>query len=83
MRDVLAGPWPRACSTLTLDAATIGGAVTCLWDRPRAAQSSDPFARLFPIRLLRVGPGLLGEMPPPSGPGIQRYAGSPWPWDRF
>jgi hypothetical protein len=27
--------------------------------------------------------GFVGRMPMPVGPGIQRYAGSPWPWDRF
>jgi hypothetical protein len=44
----------------------------------------DPFARLFPARILRVDAGLLGTMPPLVGPGTQRYgAGNPWPWDRF
>ena len=43
----------------------------------------DPFARLFGARVLRVDNGFVGCMPRPVGPGIQRYSGSPWPWDRF
>ena len=44
----------------------------------------DPFANLFPVVVLRVGPGLLGHVPTPVGPSIQRYGGAnPWPWDRF
>jgi hypothetical protein len=84
LRAMLARPWPRAHSTLALDAAAIGGALTAWWTRPTSELTrSNPFARLFVVRLLEVGPGLLGDMPAPVGPGIQRYAGSPWPWDRF
>jgi hypothetical protein len=86
LREVLAQPWPRAVSTLTLDDSAIGGAITSWWTRPapeRQTPRNNPFARLFAVRLLEVGAGLLGELPPPVGPGIQRYAGSPWPWDRF
>ncbi len=44
----------------------------------------DPFSNLFPAVVLRVGPGLLGQMPAPVGPSTQRYgAANPWPWDRF
>jgi hypothetical protein len=44
----------------------------------------DPFARVFPARVLRVGPGLLGHAPAPAGPSIERYGSStPWPADRF
>lgn len=79
LRRVLAGPRVRAMSTLTLDSATIGGALTAYDACPRASQADDPFARLFPTRVLRVGPGFIGSMDPPTGPGIQRYSGSPWP----
>jgi peroxiredoxin len=27
--------------------------------------------------------GFVGWMPSPIGPGVQRYAGAPWPWDHF
>jgi hypothetical protein len=33
--------------------------------------------------VLRVERGFVGEMPAPTGPGIQRYSGAPWPWDEF
>ena len=44
----------------------------------------DPFARVFPARLLRVGPGVLGAVRPPCGPTMERYGSAqPWPWDRY
>ena len=44
----------------------------------------DPFARIFPSRLLAVEAGILGAVPAPTGPTIERYgSGNPWPWDRF
>jgi hypothetical protein len=44
----------------------------------------DPFARIFPARLLRVEAGLFGRVPPPGGPTIERYGSAqPWPWDRY
>jgi hypothetical protein len=44
----------------------------------------DPFARIFPSRLLSVEAGILGTGLPPTGPTIERYgSGNPWPWDRF
>ena len=83
LRQVLAGPAREVMSTLTLDAATIGGALTAVRGLPPATLLEDPFARLFPARVLQVEPGFVGRMPVPVGPGIQRYAGNPWPWDRF
>jgi hypothetical protein len=83
LKRVLAGPRVRAMSTLTRDSATIGGALTAYDFCPSANQSDDPFARLFQTRVLRVGPGFVATMPAPTGPGIQRYAGSPWPWSTF
>ncbi len=51
-------------------------------DAPRLAD--DPFARIFPARLLDVDSGLFGAVPPPAGPTIERYGSTePWPWDRF
>lgn len=83
-RDALAQPWSAAVlSTLVVEKMRFGGAVTAVRDTPRRLQD-DPFARLFPARILRVDAGLLGTMPAPVGPGTQRYgAGNPWPWDRF
>ena len=83
LRSVLAGPRVRAMSTLTLDSASIGGALTAYDERPPINQSDDPFARVFPTRLLHVSRGFIGSMHPPTGPGIQRYSGSPWPWSSF
>ena len=83
LRRVLAGPAREVVSTLTLDAATIGGALTAVRAPSASALLDDPFRRLFPTRVLRVEVGFLGRMPAPVGPVIQRYAGSPWPWDRF
>jgi hypothetical protein len=79
LRRVLAGPRVRAMSTLTRDSATIGGALTAYDFCPSVNQTDDPFARLFSTRVLRVGPGFIATMSAPTGPGIQRYAGSPWP----
>jgi hypothetical protein len=83
LRSVLAGPRVRAMSTLTLDSASIGGALTAYDACPSVNQSADPFARLFPTRVLHVGGGFIGSMHPPTGPGIQRYSGGPWPWSSF
>jgi hypothetical protein len=83
LRQVLSGPAREVMSTLTLDSATIGGALMATRDPSAGALADDPFGRLFPARLLRVEPGFVGRVPMPVGPGIQRYAGSPWPWDRF
>ena len=83
-RDALAQPWSAAVlSTLVVDRMRFGGAVTAMRDDPRRL-ADDPFARLFPARILKVDAGLLGTMPAPVGPGTQRYgAGNPWPWDQF
>ncbi len=81
LRSVLAGPAVDAVSTLTRDTVHWSGAVTVVRDGrdPRA----DPFARLGRQRLLHVGPGVLGASPLTIGPVTQRYAGAPWPVDRF
>jgi hypothetical protein len=83
LRQVLAGPAREVMSTLTLDSAAIGGALTAVRGPSPSALLDDPFGRLFPTRVLYVEPGFVGRMPMPVGPGIQRYTGSPWPWDRF
>lgn len=83
MRAVLSGPPVTAVSTLAGDSSTVGGALTSVRGASAASLADDPFARVFPARLLRVDRGFVGVMPPPTGPGIQRYSGAPWPWDRF
>jgi hypothetical protein len=83
-RRVLAGEPFDGISTLLSDSSHFEGAVTVargdqlprLWD--------EPFARIFPGRLLDVEAGLFGSLPAPAGPTIERYGSSePWPWDRF
>jgi hypothetical protein len=83
MRAVLAGPPVIAMSTLARDSSTIGGAFTAIRGASAASLADDPFARIFSVQLLRVDRGFVGEMPAPTGPGIQRYSGAPWPWDIF
>jgi hypothetical protein len=79
-RAVLAGPQVDAVSTLLSDASHFEGAVTVM----RSRVVDDPFARVFPARLLQVDAGLFGRVPPPCGPTIERYGSAqPWPWDRY
>ena len=79
-RRVLAGRPAAAVSTLLSDDSRFEGALTA-W---RAGPGDDPFARIFPARVLRLGAGLIGDRPPPCGPTIERYgSATPWPWDRF
>jgi hypothetical protein len=83
MRVVLSGPPLAAMSTLAHDSSTIGGAFLAARGSPGALLVGDPFGRTFPARVLRVERGFVGTMPSPTGPGIRRYSGAPWPWDRF
>ncbi len=84
-RDVLARAPADAVSTLLRDDSHFEGAITVA--RGPGAPVwllDDPFARVFPTRLLRVGAGVLGRTLPPVGPTIERYgSANPWPWDRF
>lgn len=82
-RDVLAGLPQEAVTTLLSDASHFEGSLTVA--RGQAVRlRDDPFARIFPARLLRVSAGLLGAVPPPAGPVIERYGSAqPWPQDRF
>ena len=83
-RDLLAGAWPRAMSALLRDASHFEGSIVAVADGDRARLKDDPFARVFPARVLRVGAGLLASVPPPTGPTIERYGSAhPWPADRF
>jgi hypothetical protein len=84
-RLVLRQPFPAAVSTLLRDDSHFEGAITVARSAAEKHRlSDDPFARIFPSRLLAVEAGILGSLPPPTGPTIERYgSGNPWPWDRF
>lgn len=84
-RLVLLHPFAAAVSTLLRDDSHFEGSITVAHSTPEKHRlPDDPFARIFPARLLAVDAGILGAMPPPTGPTIERYgSGSPWPWDRF
>ena len=73
---------PRFCSTLVRGESIFAGALTALADR---GSSDDPFARIFPARILSVAPGFFAaSVAAPAGPVIERYgSGNPWPFDRF
>jgi hypothetical protein len=83
LRRRLAAPaWPEAVSTLLVDWSRIGGAITTAVDE--RSLDDDPFARVFPRRIVRVEAGTFGPIPAPTGPGITRYgSGNPWPWDVY
>lgn len=84
-RVVLAGrPWD-VVSTLLSDASHFEGSLVVARG-PDASRrlAADPFARIFPARILEVDAGLLGTLPAPAGPTIERYGSAePWPSDRF
>lgn len=81
IRNVLAGPAPDAVTTLVRDGVHLAGSLTARRDGHDLA--GDPFARLGRARLLEVEAGLLGRVPMPCGPVMQRYAGQPWPAEGF
>jgi hypothetical protein len=71
-------------STLLSDASHFEGSVTVARGGQVPLLRDDPFARIFPARLLDLEAGLFGAIPQPAGPTIERYGSSePWPWDRF
>ncbi|MGI8800663.1 MAG: hypothetical protein ACR2KV_00590, partial [Solirubrobacteraceae bacterium] len=83
-RAVLAGRPAAAVSTLLSGDSLFEGAISAWRGAPLAVVRDDPFARIFPARVLRLGPGLIGSPAPPGGPTIERYgSASPWPGDRF
>ncbi len=84
-RRVLAERPADLVSTLLADDSHFAGALT-LRRGPDALAllRDDPFARIAPAELLHVGAGLLGAVPAPTGPTIERHGSAqPWPWDRF
>jgi hypothetical protein len=83
-RRVLAELAQDAVSTLMRDSSHFEGAITVARGAGVTRLADDPFARIFPARILRVGAGVLGVAAAPAGPTIERYgSANPWPWDRF
>ncbi|HEV2814116.1 MAG TPA: hypothetical protein VGW10_12760 [Solirubrobacteraceae bacterium] len=84
-RVVLARPAFDGVSTLLRDSSHFAGAITVARGSAQVARlHDDPFARIFRAMVLDVGAGVLGAVPPPAGPTIERYGSAePWPWDRF
>jgi hypothetical protein len=83
-RAVLAGRPMDAVTTLLTDASHFEGSLTVARGPRVLRLADDPFARVFPARILRVEAGVLGAMSAPAGPTIERYgSANPWPWDRF
>lgn len=85
-RNVLRDGRPCLVSLLTNDPVSVAGAVTVARAaRPHevASLADDPFARLWSARRLRVGQGVFGAQVRRNGPCLERYAGQPWPYDRF
>lgn len=83
-RDVLARPPLDAVTTLLSDDSHFEGALTVARGGDVARLRDDPFARIFPALILHVDAGLLGSVPAPAGPVIERYGSAqPWPADRF
>lgn len=83
-RAVLAAPPQDAVTTLLSDASHFEGSLTVARGAGVARLPDDPFARVFAARVLQVGAGVLGRVPAPAGPVIERYGSAqPWPRDRF
>jgi hypothetical protein len=82
LRDVLAGPRADGVCTLVRDATHWVGSLT-VRRHDTARLRDDPFTRLGPAERLEVPAGVFGVAPTPPGPGIQRYAGKPWPASGF
>src|SRR5436190_12548903 len=73
LRAILAGPPRRLVTTLLRDEVRFAGAMVAADER--AKLGANPFARIFPARVFHVDRGVLGSIPPPTGPGIARYVG--------
>ncbi len=83
-RDVLAALPFDAVTTLLSDSSHFEGSLTVARGDRATRLADDPFARIFPARTLHVGAGVLGTVPAPAGPVIERYGSAqPWPQDRF
>jgi hypothetical protein len=83
-RDLLQMEPFDAVTTLLTDDSHFEGSLLVARGEAAARLGDDPFARVFPARVLHVGAGVLGRVPWPAGPVIERYGSAqPWPADRF
>jgi hypothetical protein len=83
-RRVLADGGFDAVSTLLTDSSHFEGSVIVARGAQAGRLRDDPFARVFPQRILDVEAGLFGVVLAPAGPTIERYGSdTPWPLDRF
>lgn len=83
-RELLLGEPFDAVTTLLRDDSHFEGSLLVARGEAVARLGEDPFARVFPARVLHVGAELLGRVPWPAGPVIERYGSAqPWPADRF
>lgn len=83
-RELLAGEPFDAVSTLLTDDSHFEGSIVVARGEDARRLPDDPFARIFPARVLHVGAGVVGRVPWPAGPVIERYGSAqPWPADRF
>jgi hypothetical protein len=81
---VLEDPRLGLVTTFSASASHLGGSLIAARGADAdAVLAGDPFARVLPARRLTVAAGLIGAPPPPAGPVLERYAGAPWPVDRF
>ncbi len=76
---------PDLVTTLLVDASHFAGSLTARRGPNALARlRDDPFLRVNPGRLLLVGSGLLGKIPAPPGPVIERHGSDvPWPGGTF
>ncbi len=83
-RRTLSGYRFDGVTTLLSGSSHFEGALTVARGGQTIRLIDDPFARIFPARLLDIEGGLFGSTPPPAGPTIERYGSAePWPWDTF
>ena len=80
-RRTLLRQWPDyGASTLVSDSVRLAGSV--LLGPAGSRFDDDPFARFGSRKRLRTS-GMFVSVPAPTGPALERYAGAPWPYDRF
>jgi hypothetical protein len=81
---VLEDPRLGLVTTFSASASRLGGSlIAARGADAEAVLADDPFARVLAPRRLTVAAGLIGAPLPPAGPVLERYAGAPWPVDRF
>jgi len=83
-RDLLQMEPFDAVTTLLTDDSHFQGSLLVARGADAGRLGDDPFGRLFAPRVLHVGAGVLGRVPWPAGPVIERHGSAqPWPAERF